>query len=203
MGWRYVRAVLDDWAHLPDRRFRLLLGMARWVLDEPQGDVPAGTYWGGHERLARMLRVPLPPGDSPEDKRSRAGALRHVRREVGELVKTDKAVEIVNTGQLVRQGHAQTYRLTFPPAPRAGPDWPSSAGPEKPSSAGPNWPGEQGQIGPPMSNEEESQQRRGRRQPVTGQRRRARQAKVVCSNGRPIVLDPDGSRSCCPEHDIP
>lgn len=128
MGWRYIAAVLDGWTHLPDRRFRLLLGMARTVMDEPRGGKPAGTYWRGHERLAAMLRTPLPP-DTPEFRKARKNILRNIRRELVKLA-DDGAVKVVDIGQPVRHGHAQTYRLTFDPA---GLIEPCSAGSEKPS----------------------------------------------------------------------
>lgn len=114
MGGRYVEAVVSDWTHLSDRRYRILLRMAAKAWDEDRGDVPAGTYWGGHEYLAQGLRP-----EWPEDSKARRNLLREVRREIAGLI-DDKAVEVVETTRKVAPGYAQTYRLTFPPQGNVG-----------------------------------------------------------------------------------
>jgi hypothetical protein len=122
MAWRYVQAVMDDWAHLPDRRYRILLRMARLVLDEPRDGKPAGTYYGGHEYLAAGLHTPL-----PLEGKARANALRNVRREVYALAHKDHAIKVVETGRKIHTGTAQTYLIVFAPvAKRAGSLRPSS-----------------------------------------------------------------------------
>jgi hypothetical protein len=121
MGARLVGLVLLCWTDLPERQFRILLRMAYTALDAPSKDgTPVEMYWGGHEPLAMTLRGRYPDGDGEQARKARANLLRHVRTEVAALRKAG-ACEVVDTGKVVRQGHAQTYLLTLDQPNRAGP----------------------------------------------------------------------------------
>ena len=122
IGGRLVSLVVDRWHHLPDLQYRTLICMAATALDVPKTGKPAETYWGGHERIARSWRQPYPDGNTDKDCQRRANVLRDVRRACRALVDA-KAIEIVETDQTVRIGHAQVYRLTL----RAGDHIPPSA----------------------------------------------------------------------------
>lgn len=86
--------------------------MAGTALDDPDltRGLSAALYWGGHERLARAIGTPEPDPDDPRSLARWKGALRNVRRYCSDLVEV-KAIEVVDTGRMIRTGHAQTYRL--------------------------------------------------------------------------------------------
>lgn len=84
--------------------------MAETALDDRTEKHAPGLYWGGHAYLARALGTPDPDPDDPRSLARWNGALRNVRRYCSGLVEA-KAVEVVDTGQVIRDGHAQTYRL--------------------------------------------------------------------------------------------
>lgn len=101
----------DHWSHLPDLQFRALGRMALTALDQPNGDVPAATYFGGHERIAQAWRSPWPEGDDEESKRKRRNLLNDVRKVIRALEGAG-AVKPLDTGT-VRLGHSQRYLLTI------------------------------------------------------------------------------------------
>lgn len=109
-GGRLVKRVITHWPGLHHAEWRILVTMAETALDDRTPQHPAGLYWGGHARLALALGTPEPDPDDPRSLARWNGALRNVRRYCAGLVEA-KAVEVVDTGQPVRDGHAQTYRL--------------------------------------------------------------------------------------------
>lgn len=115
-GARLAGLVLDRWRHLPELQYRPLLKMALTALDKPKDDKPAETYWAGHRRLAETYRT-WPPDDSTHDPRERERLRLQLTRRVTEQIRHGLipagAIEIIDTGELVRLGHAQVYRLTL------------------------------------------------------------------------------------------
>jgi hypothetical protein len=113
IGATLVSYVLDRWRHLPERQYRALLCMAVVALDKTSKDGKApGLYFGGHERIARTWRQPYPDDDTDEARKRREDILHEVRKTCRAL-REAKAIEIVDTGEPVRDGQAQTYRLTL------------------------------------------------------------------------------------------
>lgn len=100
MGSRLVALVLARWTHLSDRAFRLLIRMAHTALDDPNGGVPAGIYFGGRDLLAMTLR---------SQSGSTASQYREVRTVLAELA---KAGAIERIGEAHRRARA-VYRLTL------------------------------------------------------------------------------------------
>lgn len=111
MGATLVGLVLDRWAYLPELHYRALLRMALTVLDYPDGDRPAATYWGGRELLARTWRQPYPDGDAADDQRRRRSVLHEVTVVCRDLC-GEHAIEVVRGNRLPGPGRRQVYRLT-------------------------------------------------------------------------------------------
>ncbi|MFI5883410.1 hypothetical protein [Streptomyces sp. NPDC051554] len=150
MGAQLVALVLLKWKHLNDTAFRILVRMALTALDHEKDDNPAHLYFGGHELLAMALRRSFPEGDSEQARKARQNILRDVRRSVKELTEQG-AIEVVDTGRVVRQGEAKTYRLTL--WREGGVLDPSSGGVDTPSSVdhsgGVDTPSSGGVLNPP------------------------------------------------------
>jgi hypothetical protein len=145
MGASLVGAVLARWTHVSDTAFRILTRMALTALDNPSADgkKPAATYWGGRDLLAMTLRRSWPEGDDEKAQNARKNIHRDVRRAIHELVK-EGAVEIVDTGRAVRQGHRQVYRLHLLPGFQEGVTSPPEEGSIAPPREGSSPPPEEG-----------------------------------------------------------
>ena len=101
MGYRYARAATLAIEPRISDRARIVLGRMAWhVLDNPQGDKPAGEYWAGWEYLA------MPWDDGTRT----AGTLKNL---VGRAL-----VELVRAGYIKPLGAAhlgsrQRYAITL------------------------------------------------------------------------------------------
>ena len=102
MGARNVKAVFEQWAHLPRLQFRVLVWMANSSLDKPMGGKPAGQYWGGRDDLAtNVLGRSMPPSvadDESTSKENRKAALAS-KKAVQRVVRS-----LTDAGAIVRVG---------------------------------------------------------------------------------------------------
>lgn len=106
MGAHLVTLVLTHWTHLNDRAFRLLVRMAHTALDKPNGEIPAGVYFGGRDLLAMTLRT---------ERGGNADSLhRSVKRGIADLV----GEGVIERTQHARSGSNQVYRLRLSEAQR-------------------------------------------------------------------------------------
>ncbi|KUO21467.1 hypothetical protein AQJ91_09025 [Streptomyces dysideae] len=131
MGAQLVALVFARWTHLNDTDFRILMRMALTALDQERDGAPPHLYFGGHRLLAESLRRPFPQGDSEQARKARQNILKDVQRSVKRIA-AEGALEVVDTGRVVRQGEARTYKLTL--WTRGGVMSPPSGGVENPPS---------------------------------------------------------------------
>lgn len=139
-GGRLFKRVVTHWSGLHHAEWRVLATMAGTALDDPDParGLEAALYWGGHAHLARALGTPDPDAADPRSVARWNGALRNMRRYVSGLIEV-KAIEIVDTGQMIRDGHAQTYRLLV------------EQGSYYPAQQGNGYPAQQGKDYPPRN----------------------------------------------------
>lgn len=113
MGSQLVRAVSDNWGHLPAGPYKLLMRMAAYSLDTSTDPAkPAAHYWMGWEHLAKGLgrKVPDRHDESPETITRRKTIKREVTRYTGELVRLGAVLKAVdNPGA----GTRQVWKLTL------------------------------------------------------------------------------------------
>lgn len=113
MGSQLVRAVSDDWGHLPAGPYKLLIRMAAYSLDQSSDPAkPAGHYWRGWQHLAEGLGRKPPQSDdrSPEANIKRKTMQEEVRRHTAALVRlgaVQRAVDNPGTGT------RQVWKLTL------------------------------------------------------------------------------------------
>lgn len=145
MGASLVGAVLARWTHVSDTAFRVLTRMALTALDNSSADgkKPAATYWGGRDLLAMSLRRLWPEGDDERSANARKNIHRDVRRAINELIK-EGAIEVVDTGRVVREGNRQVYRLSLLPLRQEGVTPPPEEGSTAPPREGFSPPPEEG-----------------------------------------------------------
>jgi hypothetical protein len=111
-GARLVGQVFDRWSHLPDYHFRALARMALRALDDPAPPVPAATYWGGRECIARTFPQPFPEGESPDEVK-RLGSVLNTVTVVCRELRAEGAIEIVKGYRPPGPGNRQVFRLTL------------------------------------------------------------------------------------------
>lgn len=113
MGSQLVRAVSDDWGHLPAGPYKLLVRMAAYSLDQSTDPAkPAAHYWRGWQDLAKALGRKLPPHDdmSPQAIARRKTVKREVMKYTTDLVRLGAVAKAVdNPGA----GTRQVWRLTL------------------------------------------------------------------------------------------
>lgn len=113
MGSQLVRAVSDDWGHLPAGPYKLLMRMAAYSLDtSTDPDKPAGHYWRGWQHLAEGLGRKLPDhSDMSSDAIRRRNNIKdEVKKHTRVLVRlgaVERAVDNPGTGT------RQVWRLTI------------------------------------------------------------------------------------------
>lgn len=112
VGSQLVRAVSDNWGHLPAGPYKLLVRMAAYSLDtSTDPSKPAGHYWRGWADLAVALgRKPPEDGDDSPEAVTRRATLKHeVRRHTNTLIAKGAVQRVVdNPGK----GTRQVWRLT-------------------------------------------------------------------------------------------
>lgn len=108
-----MRAVSDNWGHLPAGPYKLLMRMAISALDTSTDPAkPAGHYWKGWRDLAKALgRKPPDDGDvTPEALTKRKTMKDEVRRHTTHLVRSGAVRGAVdNPGR----GTRQVWELTL------------------------------------------------------------------------------------------
>ena len=113
MGNQLVRAVSDNWGHLPPGPYKLLVRMAAYSLDTSTSpDKPAAHYWMGWQHLAVALgrKVPDRADNSPEAITRNKTIKAEVRKHTNELVRLGAVARAVdNPGAGVRQ----VWKLTL------------------------------------------------------------------------------------------
>lgn len=207
MGAQLVALVLTRWTHLPDTAFRILIRMALTALDaktegrDGRPPNPPNLYFGGRDPLAMSLRREFPTGDSEAARKARKNIYGDVRKATAELIKAG-AIELVDTGRVIRHGHAQTYRLTLAPFMTGGVLSPPSGRGDNPSSGGVLSPPEGGSTTPPRSSEEPEEERGKEERAGVGPqpqvaRAHASSTKDQLCDACETVLDPDGSCFIC------
>lgn len=113
MGSQLVRAVSDNWGHLPPGPHKLLIRMAAYSLDTSTDPAkPAAHYWMGWRHLSVGLgRKPPEYGDKSPESLTRERTIKaEVKRHTGTLVRlgaVERAVD--NPGS----GTRQVWRLTL------------------------------------------------------------------------------------------
>lgn len=106
MGATLATKVYVTWGkRCSDNSFRVLMVMALTSLDQGTREIPAGTYFGGHDSLTTAIK------DS--DTKTRAALLKAVQRAIDEL-RAINAIELVQAAK--SKGNA-VYRLTLNSAP--------------------------------------------------------------------------------------
>ena len=107
-----MRAVSDNWGHLPAGPYKLLIRMATYSLDSSTDPAkPPAHYWKGWQDLAVALGRKLPPYDdmSPQANSRRKTVKREVTRYTADLVRLGAVVKAVdNPGA----GTRQVWKLT-------------------------------------------------------------------------------------------
>lgn len=113
MGSQLVRAVSDNWGHLPAGPYKLLMRMAAYSLDTSSDPAkPPGHYWMGWQHLSEGLgRKPPDPHDKSPDAVIRARTIKaEVKRHTSTLVRLGAVVRAVdNPGS----GTRQVWKLTL------------------------------------------------------------------------------------------
>jgi hypothetical protein len=121
IGASLAKLVLYDWRDLPELEHKALMVMALTALDEPTGEHPAATYWGGHLRIAQSYRT-WPDDDSrdrsgvPHAPKARARLRRNILREVRRAVdglEARGAVKVADPSRATAPGVSQAYVLTL------------------------------------------------------------------------------------------
>lgn len=103
MGAQLVARVYTYWTDLPDRPFRLLVGMALLVKDTNADPL----YWGGREKLCQSLGLP----DDSASSRAMVKRALQILADAG-------AIKLIRAG---RSGKRSEYRLTLD---RGAPQYP-------------------------------------------------------------------------------
>lgn len=112
MGYRLANVVSVQWAHLPERQFKVLNRMALMALDTPnKKGQPAAVYFGGWEPLSMAMarEVPDEDLDDPEVTRRRKQLCDEASRMVSNLI---AAGAVKKPADRARKGHQQSYVLT-------------------------------------------------------------------------------------------
>lgn len=113
MGNQLVRAVSNDWGHLPAGPFKLLVRMATYSLDSSTDpERPAAHYWRGWKHLSEGLgrKPPNDHDDSPEAKSARKWMMEEVRRHTAALIKAGAVSRVVDNPGF---GTRQVWKLTI------------------------------------------------------------------------------------------
>lgn len=113
MGNQLVRAVSNDWGHLPAGPFKLLVRMAAYSLDSSTDpERPAGHYWRGWKHLSEGLgrKPPNDHDESPEAKSARKWMKDEVRRHTTALVRAGAVQGVVDNPGF---GTRQVWKLTI------------------------------------------------------------------------------------------
>lgn len=110
MGYQIANAVSVQWAHLPERQFKVLMRMALMALDRPNDKgKPARIYHGGWEVLALALNRDVPDEDDPDPVARRRRA--RLCREVTEVTSALVTAGAVKPSEQARRGHQQSWLL--------------------------------------------------------------------------------------------